>query len=309
MLGIRNIASYIPSGRESNLSAEKIKAFGITEEFVLKKIGVRERSVMDTNQCTSDIALKALQQLLEKSDLAPTDIQTLIVITQNPDSNLPHMSAVLHGLGGLDEKCASFDVGLGCSGYVYGLSIISSFMVANGFTKGVLVTADPYSKIVDPKDKNTALLFGDAATATLIAEDPEFILGPFRFGTIGSLSHALSCREGKLSMNGREVFNFAATRIPSEIRALLDGSGYQLGDIDAFIFHQGSRYILETIGSRLEIPLDRIRFGLEDVGNTVSSSIPLLLEKEMAKTGGKKIILSGFGVGLSYASCLCQRKI
>jgi 3-oxoacyl-[acyl-carrier-protein] synthase-3 len=307
MLGIKNIASYIPSGRESNLIPEKIETFGTSEEFVLKKIGVRERSIRGEREDTSGLACKALEQLMKKTGLSPLEIQTLIVVTQNPDSNLPHVSAIVHGLAGLDEQCAAFDVGLGCSGYVYGLSIISSFMAANGHTKGVLITADPYSKIVDPDDKNTALLFGDAATATYITQDPEFSVGPFDFGTIGKQHDALECRGGKLRMNGRAVFNFVATYIPQAINRMLERGPCSKGDIDAYLFHQGSRYIVETIASRLAIPLDRVRFGLEYTGNTVSSSIPLLLEQEFSSVNSQNIILSGFGVGLSYGNCLCQR--
>jgi 3-oxoacyl-[acyl-carrier-protein] synthase-3 len=308
MLGIKNIASYVPDRRESNLIPRKIEAFGTNEEFVLKKIGVRERSVMGGDEETSVLAWKALEQLMKTSALSPSEIEVLIVVTQNPDSNLPHISAMVHGLAGLDAHCAAFDVGLGCSGYVYGLSIVSSFMAANGLTTGVLITADPYSKIVDPEDKNTALLFGDASTATLIGQNPIFMMGPFSFGTYGKYHRSIECIGGKLFMNGRVVFNFAATKVPVEINTLLKRCGFDVEDIDAFLFHQGSRYIVETIASRLNIPRSKVRFGLQEIGNTVSSSIPLLLEKELHAEETNKLILSGFGVGLSYSSCLCSRE-
>jgi 3-oxoacyl-[acyl-carrier-protein] synthase-3 len=180
-------------------------------------------------------------------------------------------------------------------------------MTANELTKGILITADPYSKIVDPEDKNTALLFGDAATATYITRDPVYFVGPFNFGTIGKLHNALECRGGKLKMNGREVFNFVATYIPQALVRLLEQAQCSLDDVDAYFFHQGSRYIVETIATRLTIPLDRLRFGLEYTGNTVSSSIPMLVEKELKVINSKKLVLSGFGVGLTYANCLCTR--
>ena len=306
-LGIQTIASYIPQGRSSNLTPEKFEAFGTDEKFVLGKIGVRERAYKDSSEETSTLAIKAFGALLEKSRISLEEIEALVVVTQNPDANIPHVSAIVHGAMGLQETCAAFDVSLGCSGYVYGLSILSAFLQANGMRRGVLITADPYSKIVDPGDKNTALLFGDAATATLIGPQPILQIGPFSFGTIGKSHHALECRDGKLSMNGREGFNFAATRIPLDISALLKRCDLETQDMDAFIFHQGSRYILETIASRLNIPLDRVRMGLEGIGNTVSSSIPLLLEKELAVETSCRMLLSGFGVGLSYSSCLCVR--
>src|SRR3546814_2884839 len=120
--------------------------------------------------------------------MALNEIQVLVVVTQNPDNNLPHVAAQVHGKAALPEQCAAFDVSLGCSGYVYGLSIITSFMAVNGFERGVLITADPYSKIVDKNDKNTRLLFGDAATATLISNEPLLVAGPFSFGTTGTFS-------------------------------------------------------------------------------------------------------------------------
>ena len=151
------------------------------------------------------------------------------------------------------------------------------------------------------------MLFGDAATATLLATEPIFLMKAFSFGTVGKMYHALECKNGKLSMNGREVFNFAATRIPRDIEKLLGNAVLKKEEIDAYFFHQGSRYILETIADRLGVPPDRIRMGLENIGNTVSSSIPLLLEKELSISSTQKVILSGFGVGLSYCSCLCER--
>lgn len=308
MIGIENIASYIPAGRISNLTAENQSAFEVDEKFIRDKIGVLERSIKDIDEETSDLATKALQRLLEKTGLQADAIEALVVVTQNPDSNLPHVAAIVHGKANLADHCAAFDIGLGCSGYVYGLSILSAFLSANNLTRGVLITADPYSKIIDPTDKNTALLFGDAATATLLGPNSVFAIGPFSFGTLGKLHHALECNNDKLSMNGREIFNFAATRIAPDIEGLLARANMPKESVDLFIFHQGSRYILETIRARLQVPIERIRIGLDGYGNTVSSSIPLLLEDEIETHKNKLLVLSGFGVGLSWASCVCTRK-
>jgi len=123
--------------------------------------------------------------LRRKFPIQENNIDALIVVTQNPDVNLPHTSAIVHGKLSLPAKCACFDVSLGCSGYVYGLSIISSFLRENSLRTGLLFTSDPYSKIIDRNDKNTALLFGDAASVTLIGDDPIYTMGSFTFGTIG----------------------------------------------------------------------------------------------------------------------------
>lgn len=188
-----------------------------------------------------------------------------------------------------------------------GLSIMQSFLASNGLRHGVLVTCDPYTKIVDPEDKNTALLFGDAATATLVGPEPVLACGPFSFGTQGESAAALRCHDGRLSMNGREVFNFAARTIPADLDALLARAGLAKEAVDCFIFHQGSRFIVESLAKYARLPMEKVRVGIEHIGNTVSSSIPLLLERELDRPGSDTIVLSGFGVGLSWATCVCQR--
>lgn len=308
MLGIESIASYVPAGRVSNLEPGLLARFQVEEKFVRDKVGVLRRAVKAPQEETSDLACAALQALLRKTGLDAGRIQALVVVTQNPDTNLPHVSALVHGKSGLPERCAAFDVGLGCSGYVYGLSILQNFLVGNGLERGVLITADPYSKIVADDDKNTVLLFGDAATATLIGRAPVCSAGPFSFGTRGASHGALACKDGRLAMNGREVFNFAATDVAPDILALIERAELQKEQVDAFLLHQGSRYIVDTIRGRLGVAPDRVRLGLQDIGNTVSSSIPLLLEQELENPESRIWILSGFGVGLSWASCVCRRE-
>lgn len=247
----------------------------------------------------------------EGLDRRPDAVDCLVVCTQNPDgSGLPHTSAVVHGKLGLPAQCACFDVSLGCSGYVYGLSIVQSFMQQNRLARGLLFTADPYSKIIDPKDKNTALLFGDAATVTLLdaAEQPgRWRMGPFRFATRGKDGAALENRAGTLAMNGRAVFNFSATEVPPQVSALLADAGLKAEDVDLFLFHQGSRFIVDQLAKRLDLPAAKVPVNLAEQGNTVSSSLPLLLQEHLGDSRLRRILLSGFGVGLSWASCLLTR--
>jgi 3-oxoacyl-[acyl-carrier-protein] synthase-3 len=305
MLGIKDIAVYLPHGRQSNL--DLMAGFDIDETFLAQKIGVLHRATRAKGEDTSDMALKALEQLVLQQGLEREKIEALVVVTQNPDTNLPHVSGLVHARAGLAADCAAFDISLGCSGYVYGLSLLQSFLAANGLTTGVLITCDPYSKIIDPEDKGTVLLFGDAATATLIGPEPVFTCGPFQFGTQGDLTGALVCRDGRLHMNGREVFNFAATVVPKNINRLLERIRATVQDIDCYIFHQGSRYIVETITKRLALETAKVRMGIEEIGNTVSSSIPILLQRELGNKEAKRLVLCGFGVGLSWASCICER--
>jgi 3-oxoacyl-[acyl-carrier-protein] synthase-3 len=305
MLGIEAIASYVPEGRVSNI--DLLERFEISEAFLRDKLGVVRRAIRSPGEETSDLALMAFETLLEKTGVARDEIDALVVVTQNPDSNLPHVSGLVHGRAKLASTCAAFDLSLGCSGYVYGLSVLESFLTSNGLRRGVIITADPYSKIIDPSDKNTVLLFGDAATATMVGPEPVFACGPFVFGSQGDINGALVCRDGVLQMNGREVFNFAATVVPGSIHALLEKSGVSASEVDCYIFHQGSRYIVDTLTRRLGLDERKVRMDIEDTGNTVSSSIPLLLERELDDPVMRLLVLSGFGVGLSWASCICQR--
>jgi 3-oxoacyl-[acyl-carrier-protein] synthase-3 len=305
MSGIEAIAVYVPEQRASN--RDLMARFELDESFLAEKIGVLQRAIKGVEENTSDMALKALEILLAQTGLDRQAIDALVVVTQNPDSNLPHVSGLVHGRARLSPDCAAFDLSLGCSGYVYGLSVLQSFLASNGMSKGVLITCDPYSKVIDPEDKNTVLLFGDAATATLIGPNPVFICEPFVFGTQGDLTGALVCRDGTLQMNGREVFNFAATTVPGNIEKLLAKAGVNKEAVDCFIFHQGSRYIVETLTKRIGLNREKVRMDIENTGNTVSSSIPILLQRELADHAMKTVVLCGFGVGLSWASCICKR--
>ena len=305
MLGIEQIAVHVPPGRASNLNLRE--TFDVEESFLTEKIGVLQRALKAPDVDTSDLALAALNALIAQRGLSRGQIDALVVVTQNPDTNMPHVSALLQARAELSDECAAFDISLGCSGYVYGLSVLQAFLAANGLSRGVLVTCDPYSKIIDPADKSTVLLFGDAATATLIGPDPVLLCSPFTFGTQGDLTGALSCRNGVLHMNGREVFNFAATVVPKDIARLLDRAKLSKDDVDCFIFHQGSRYIVETLARRIGLEKSKVRMDILQTGNTVSSSIPLLLQGEINNPTVRTLVLSGFGVGLSWSSCVCKK--
>ncbi|HXG55444.1 MAG TPA: ketoacyl-ACP synthase III [Vicinamibacterales bacterium] len=308
MIGLRLIASYIPPARACNFAAST--ALGVSETMLRDKIGFLSRSVLGETQDTADLACAAVQQLREKAGDLLQRLDCLVVCTQNPGGGgLPHVSSVVHGRLRLDPEVACFDIGLGCSGYIYALSLVSSFMAANGFSSGVIVTADPYSKIVDPTDRNTALLFGDAACATLLTTDALYGLGPFRFGTVGSEGHHLRNEGGKLVMNGRAIFDFAMRTIPKQVDDVLSAARLSRADIDAYAFHQGSKYIVDMLAQRLALSPERVLRGDETVGNTVSSSIPLLLEPLLALDARRprRILASGFGVGLSSATAVLTR--
>lgn len=306
MLGIQNIAAYIPSARLKNF--DFMEKFEVDEHFIKNKLGFIERSFKDKSEETSDLCVKAYTELQKKDKIDNDEIDVVIVVTQNPDYSLPHTSAVLHDKLNLPDRCACFDISLGCSGFVYGLSVIINFMKGNSFEKGLLFTCDPYSKVIDTKDKNTSMLFGDAATVTLIGSDhPIYIPQKFTFGTIGKQHDALIVKDKKLSMSGRTIFNFAATEIPKDIDRLLDRNSCTKEEIDFFVLHPGSRYIVDTLIRRIGIPINKIKFGAENYGNTVSSSIPLLLEEHVRDRKYHRLLISGFGVGLSWSSTILSQ--
>lgn len=311
MIGISEIASYIPEAFESNF--DKLEKFGISESFIEEKIGVHHVSRKAPEEDTTDLCIAAFERLKAKCGVEPGDIEAVVLCTQNPDGRgLPHSSAILHGRLGLPLSCACFDVSLGCSGFVYCLSIIKSFMESNGLRRGLIFTADPYSKILDPDDKNTVLLFGDGAAVTLMEEcGPERpLLAPqrFRFQTDGSLSSALRVNDGRLHMNGRQVFTYSSKVVPVEIREILRAQGLTFGDIDYFLLHQGSKKIVDIVAKRLELPHEKVPEALAAHGNTVSSTIPILLERLIHDAGARRLLLSGFGVGLSTACCILERR-
>jgi 3-oxoacyl-[acyl-carrier-protein] synthase-3 len=306
MIGIQAIGTYIPEGRIDNRA--RAAQFEVDEAFLRDKSGMVRLAVRQPGEETSDLCRKAFADLQQRCDVRAEDVQCILVCTQNPDGRgLPHASAAVHAALGLSDACAAFDISLGCSGFVYGLSVIQGFMQANGFSRGILFTADPYSKIVDAQDKGTSILFGDAAAATLVSDAPVWRSGKFLFGTHGQDRDAIRVDPdtGKLALNGRAVFSFSATVVPENIKAMLAANGLAVGDIDCFALHQGSRYIVDTIRKRLGVPDDRAPFVAADYGNTVSSSIPIMLSS--ADPGLRRIVIAGFGVGLSWASSVLYR--
>jgi 3-oxoacyl-[acyl-carrier-protein] synthase-3 len=305
MIGLARIAYHIPDERVDNL--ELARTLGATEALVRDKIGFLRAARKPAASETSDLAIEAVRKVLADACMNAAELQLLVVVTQNPDGRgLPHTSAVLHGKLDLPSACAAFDISLGCSGFVYGIATAAALMEASGLKRGILVTADPYSKVVDPGDRDTALLFGDGAAAALLTDDPVWRIGHCDFGTQGQQRENLMVGpEGRLRMNGRGVFNFSATEVPASIQRTLARNELALGDVDRFILHQGSRYLVETIAKRLGIA-DRTEICAQDYGNLVSSSVPVAFA-ERVREGDRRVLLSGFGVGLSWATTVVTR--
>lgn len=309
MIGIKSIGSFIAPDFISNL--ERAERAGKDEAFVSDKIGFQSVARLPQGIETSDMCVAAFEDMRKHSDIRIEDVDCLIVCTQNPDAHgLPHTSAVVHGKLGLDHDVACFDISLGCSGYVYGLSVILAFMQANGLRNGLLFTADPYSRILDPENWDTELLFGDAATVTWLGDDPVYRCRPAMFGSNGALGHSIQVKEadGKLSMLGSNVFKFSMTVVPDQIRRYMERESLSVDDIDLFLFHQGSRFIVENLAKKMRLPADKVPFEATHTGNTVSSSLPLLLQPRL-DAPPPHVLMSGFGVGLSWATMVLDARI
>lgn len=308
MIGIRAISSHIPDDHLDNL--KQANRFGETADFINEKIGALSLPILSGGLETSDLAVKAIRNLSEEHGLDLNLIQALIVISQNPDGHgLPHTSAIVQAKLGMPSKVAAFDISLGCSGYVYGLSILRGFMAEVGLSEGVLVTADPYSKVIDREDRVTSLLFGDAATATWISQGASWYFRKPLMETDGTGAKNLYVDPSKkLLMNGRQVFNFAASRVPQQIDQFLAREGLAVSEIDLFCLHQGSKAIIDAISRRYPSVRERFVKDILTTGNTVSSSIPLLLEKHVLNQTINRVLISGFGVGLSWATNLIERR-
>jgi 3-oxoacyl-[acyl-carrier-protein] synthase III len=305
-VGIEAVVSVLPEAVIDNL--QHARSLGFEDGFLRDKIGFLQRHICAEDEGTTTLAKKALAKLAGEQNLDLNEIDCLVVCTQNPDGHgLPNTASAVHGDMALNKQCAAFDISLGCSGYVYGLSIISAFMQANGMQCGVLITSDPYSKVVVPDDRDTSALFGDGACATLLRPGAAWRIGRSKFGSDGSMRDAIAVDEtGQLSMKGRQVFVFSASVVPNLIRDVVGLNGLDMDDVGLFLVHQGSRYIVDEIRKRLQVEESRLPFGAANTANLVSSSLPTLMADRLTQAPDT-ILLTGFGVGLSWGATILQK--
>jgi 3-oxoacyl-[acyl-carrier-protein] synthase-3 len=303
VIGIMKVGTYLPPGRQDNIRIAEL--LGFDAEFLHDKLGVMAAARKGDDQETSDLCVAAFQDLERRSGLDRSALDLIVVVTQNPDGHgLPHTSAVVHQKLHLGTSCFAFDLSLGCSGFVAGLAVVKGFMQVTGAQRAVLMTADPYSKILDPQDRNTIMIFGDGATATLIGNCEHWNIGAFDLGTDGEKVDALRVLPtGKLHMNGRAVFDFCAVNVPKSVQRALSLNGLRKENIDSFLFHPGSKYIVDIIARRLG--LGEVPFRASDYGNTVSSSIPMMLA-DLDPATERTVLMAGFGVGLGWATTVLK---
>lgn len=300
----------------------------------IESTGVIKRHVAPPGVCTSDLCKAAAEKLIIEMSVDKSSIDVLIFISQTPDYRIPATACILQESLGLSKKTASFDINLGCSGYVYGLS--TAFMFANqpGINRVLLLVGDTVNHFVSAKDRSTALLFGDAGSATIIEKSYTKSNSYFSLNTDGSRFKALNIPAGgyripssfdtlapvryqdgsirnleQLSLDGGEIFNFSIREVPKDISGLMEFAGIFPDEVDFIIFHQANKFMLDFISKKLIIDKSKYPLSLEEYGNTSSASIPLTIVdklRERLKGNRKKIVLSGFGVGLSWASAIIE---
>ncbi len=305
-------------------------------EKIAEKTGIRARHVAGENECASDFGVIAARQLLERTGTDPAHIDYLIFCTQTPDYLAPTTACLIQERLGLPTHIGALDINLGCSGYIYALGLAKALIETGQAKKLLLITADTYSKFVNPGDKSVRALFGDAAAATLMSDSDahDNAIGPFIYGTDGSGAqdlivpnsgmrnrgaetpseeytdrHGNTRSDHNIYMNGRAVIEFTLREVPRAVAELCDKAGVSLDDIDAVVPHQASATVLEGIRKKLGLTPERFVVCMEDIGNTVSCSVPIAMKRALAsgqiKPGGL-LLLVGFGVGLSWGATLVR---
>ena len=319
------IAVHLPETVEDNeLLAAEFPKWNM--ELIYAKTGIRSRHVAAPGECASDLGVAAAEKLFSTYRIDRRSIDFLLFCTQTPDYPLPTTACLMQDRLGLPTSIGAVDYNLGCSGFVYGLSLADGLIRGEAAERVLLVTAETYSKYIDPSDRSLRTIFGDGAAAVLIEAAGEPSLGSFVFGTDGRGADTLMVTEGgarpqqhvlrprkrkrwpsSLYMDGPELVKFTLDVVPPMIDRILARSGLNREDIDLFLMHQATAFMLEHLRTRLKLDEDRVPLDLEDYGNTVSSTIPILMN-DLRASGrlrpGKRCLLLGYGVGLSWAGCL-----
>lgn len=312
--------TYLP---QKVLTNENLEYLGWSAKKILAKTGIKERHITEENETALDLAYEACEKLFSKYQIDRSEVDYILYCTQSPDYNLPNNVSILHKRLNLKNDMASLEFNQGCSGYIYGLSLAKALITSNLASKVLLVTSDTYTKYIDNQDRANKTIFGDGATATLLTKNEIKKFGEFIFGTDGKgscnlcvnnsgLSKNKLTQEGfedKLFMNGSEIFNFTLETVPTSIEKVLEKNNLKFEDIDYFIFHQANNFMLEHLREKLNIPKEKFPKFIEDTGNTVSSTIPFLInnlnEKHVLKEGDK-LLLIGFGVGYSWGTTIIE---
>ncbi len=317
---ISAIGSYVP---EKKLTNEALQSMvDTTDEWITKRTGIKTRHISAETEYTSDIAVKAVENLVEENDVNVKDVDFIIVATFTPDFYTPSCAALVQGRMGLEKTTGVLDINAACAGFVHALSLANAYITSGMAKKIIVIGAEVLSKIIDYTDRNTAILFGDGASAFLIEESEEGAFLSAHHGSDGGNGAKLFCtgiaksienvplhKEGYLWQDGRAVYNFAIKTVPRGVRALMENAGITIDDVDWFIPHSANMRMIRFICKELNLPMEKTLNSAEDFGNTSAASIPLAVwlgqERGLLKKGDL-LVLYGFGGGLNHAGLLVR---
>ncbi len=332
-LKIKCIEYYLPEKVISNNDLALENPDWDVNKIALKT-GVLNRHIAESNETAFDLSIKAVQKLFDSGQIKKNDIDGIIFCTQSNDYIMPSNSFLIHKYFKFDERVWSFDYNLACSGYVFGLAISRGFLETKLANNILLITAETYSKYINPKDRSTRVLFGDGCSASIVCNEEtndffDMILSTSgeKFDTfyipaggsripasnltkVNSNDNSGNVRSLEdIYMNGFAVWQFISMKVSEQIISLLEKNDLTINNIDLFIFHQASKLTLDSLIKMLKIENDKVYGNIKNIGNTVSSSIPILL-KDALENGklksGDLILISGFGVGLSWGSIIMK---
>lgn len=318
------IAIHLPERVETN--AELQAAFPEWDMREIEdKTGIRSRYIAGPNETASDLAVAACEKLFAEHEIDRQSIDFVLLCTQTPDYPLPTTACLLQNRLGLRESCGALDFNLGCSGFVYGLAIADGLIRMGVARRILLLTAETYSKYIDAEDRSLRTIFGDAAAATLVQASEQQSLTGFQFGTDGSGADTLLVGDGgsrlpadalkprhrkrwksRLYMDGPSLLSFTIVAVPKLIDQVLELSKLSAEQVELYLLHQATRKMLEQLQTRLGLDEARLPIMLENYGNTVSSTIPIMindLRQQGRIEAGTQSLLIGFGVGWSWAGC------
>lgn len=331
---INAISYYLPEEVLDNHKLNELfPEWGVAK--ISQKTGIFRRHISAPDEFSSDMAVKAAEQLFTENAITPDQVDFVLFCTQSPDYILPTTACLIQERLNIPKSAGALDFNLGCSGYVYGLAMAKGFIAAGVASRILLLTAETYTKFIHPSDKSNRTIFGDGAAATLItaekgiAEILDFELGSDGTGAEnlivkkGSVRYPLVSEEeaevtdeygntssdNHLYMNGSKIFNFTSEMVPKMITALLEKHSITVPDVDLFVFHQANKFMLNHLRKKIGIPEDKFYLYLEECGNTVSATIPIALQhalQEIELEKGSKILLAGFGVGYSWGGAVIK---
>jgi len=330
-IGISGLAAAVPANVIDNYKYTQFFDKESVRE-VVDKVGIKERRFADADTCASDLCFAAAEKLINDMEVNREEIDLLVFISQTPDYKMPATGIILQDRLGLPKSTIAFDINIGCSGFIYGLTTVYSYMLQQGFRKALLLDGETRSRVYSPKDRNTAFLFGDAGVAALIERDKKYGESYFSLNSDGSREELIKIDAGgyrnpstietlkekvrdehgnirsdeQAHMNGADVFNFLIREIPRDVKNTLEYSNTDKESIDFYIFHQANDYINNYLAKKLKLDKVKVPMSIEKFGNTSSVSIPLTIATELPQKlkENNKILLCGFGVGLSWATAI-----